>query len=95
MAGTTGNDLVKLLGLRQPLLSKPPAGAREVGLVECADEGRQRIYRLTAIRSSPSTTGEELRTVVGGSVRRLDGVLEELKGREEWMVAMTSKDRPW
>ncbi|MGH7572976.1 MAG: ArsR/SmtB family transcription factor [Gemmatimonadota bacterium] len=40
------NDLVKLLGLSQPQVSKHLRVLREVGLVEVRDEGRQRMYRL-------------------------------------------------
>ena len=40
------NDLVALLGLAQPLVSKHLRVLREVGLVEVRDEGRQRLYRL-------------------------------------------------
>jgi DNA-binding transcriptional ArsR family regulator len=40
------NDLVALLGLAQPLVSKHLRVLREVGLVEVRDEGRQRMYRL-------------------------------------------------
>ena len=40
------NDLVALLGLAQPQVSKHLRVLREVGLVEVRDEGRQRLYRL-------------------------------------------------
>jgi DNA-binding transcriptional ArsR family regulator len=40
------NDLVELLGIAQPLVSKHLKVLREVGLVEVRDEGRQRLYRL-------------------------------------------------
>ncbi|MET8144911.1 metalloregulator ArsR/SmtB family transcription factor [Sphaerisporangium sp. NPDC005288] len=39
-------DLVGLLGLPQPLVSKHLRVLREVGLVDVRDEGRQRLYRL-------------------------------------------------
>jgi len=42
------NDLVALLGLAQPLVSKHLRVLRQVGLVEVRDEGRQRMYRLNA-----------------------------------------------
>jgi len=42
------NDLVALLGVAQPLVSKHLRVLREVGLVEVRDEGRQRMYRLDA-----------------------------------------------
>jgi DNA-binding transcriptional ArsR family regulator len=40
------NDLVDLLGLAQPQVSKHLRVLREVGLVTVRDEGRQRVYRL-------------------------------------------------
>lgn len=40
------NDLVALLGLAQPLVSKHLRVLRTVGLVDVRDEGRQRLYRL-------------------------------------------------
>ena len=42
------NDLVALLGLAQPLVSKHLRVLREVGLVEVRGDGRQRMYRLNA-----------------------------------------------
>ncbi len=42
------NDLVALLGLAQPLVSKHLRVLREVGLVEVREDGRQRVYRLNA-----------------------------------------------
>jgi DNA-binding transcriptional ArsR family regulator len=40
------NDLVEVLGLTQPLVSKHLRVLREVGLVHRRDVGRQRIYSL-------------------------------------------------
>jgi DNA-binding transcriptional ArsR family regulator len=40
------NDLVALLDLAQPLVSKHLRVLREVGLVEVREQGRQRVYRL-------------------------------------------------
>jgi DNA-binding transcriptional ArsR family regulator len=42
------NDLVVLLGLAQPQVSKHLRVLREVDLVHVRDEGRQRLYRLNA-----------------------------------------------
>lgn len=39
-------DLVALLGVPQPLVSKHLRVLREVGLVEVRDDGRRRLYRL-------------------------------------------------
>ena len=40
------NDLVALLGLAQPQVSKHLRVLRQVGLVEVRGDGRQRMYRL-------------------------------------------------
>lgn len=42
------NDLVQMLGLAQPQVSKHLRVLREVDLVHVRDEGRQRLYRLNA-----------------------------------------------
>jgi len=40
------NDLVELLGLAQPQVSKHLRVLREVGAVDVREDGRQRLYRL-------------------------------------------------
>ena len=40
------NDLVGLLGLAQPQVSKHLRVLREVGLVNARNDGRRRVYRL-------------------------------------------------
>ena len=74
------NDLVRLLGLSQPLVSKHLRVLREVGAVDVRDEGRQRLYRTNARALKP------IYDWVKGYERswserfdRLDVVLEELK----------------
>ena len=77
------NDLVRLLGLPQPQVSKHLRVLREVGAVDVRNAGRQRLYRLN---------GEALKPIhdwVKAYERswserfdRLDGVLEELKEEE-------------
>jgi DNA-binding transcriptional ArsR family regulator len=47
------NDLVVLLGLTQPQVSKHLKVLREVGLVHVRDEGRQRLYRLNGRSLKP------------------------------------------
>jgi DNA-binding transcriptional ArsR family regulator len=47
------NDLVALLGLAQPQVSKHLRVLREVRLVEVRDEGRQRMYRLNGRSLKP------------------------------------------
>jgi DNA-binding transcriptional ArsR family regulator len=78
------NDLVRLLGLAQPQVSKHLRVLREVGAVDVRSDGRQRLYRLN---------GEALKPIhdwVKAYERswserfdRLDVVLEELKQKEE------------
>jgi DNA-binding transcriptional ArsR family regulator len=78
------NDLVELLGLAQPLVSKHLRVLREVGLVEVRDAGRQRLYRLNAAPLKPIhdwvQTYQDLWTE---RFSRLDAVLTELKDRED------------
>lgn len=77
------NDLVDLLDLAQPLVSKHLRVLREVGLVDVRDSGRQRVYRLNAAPLKPihdwvkayERSWEE-------RFKALDDVLEELKAEE-------------
>src|SRR5689334_12431895 len=74
------NDLVDLLGLAQPLVSKHLRVLREVGLVDVRDSGRQRVYRLNAAPLKPIhdwVKGYERSWEVRFSA--LDDVLAELK----------------
>ena len=78
------NDLVELLGVAQPQVSKHLRVLREVGVVEVRDVGRQRLYRLN---------GEALRPIhdwVSNYERlwsdrfdELDVVLADLKAKEQ------------
>src|SRR5690606_30376956 len=43
-------DLVELLGLAQPQVSKHLRVLREVGLVDVRDDGRRRLYRVNGAR---------------------------------------------
>jgi DNA-binding transcriptional ArsR family regulator len=74
------NDLVRLLGLAQPQVSKHLRVLREVGAVEARDEGRRRLYRLNGhalkpihdwVRNYERTWSERF--------EQLDVVLEDLK----------------
>jgi DNA-binding transcriptional ArsR family regulator len=78
------NDLVTLLGLAQPVVSKHLRVLREVGLVEVRDEGRQRVYRLNGHPLKP--IHDWVRTYEQSWSQRfdrLDVVLEELKEMED------------
>ena len=78
------NDLVELLGLAQPQVSKHLRVLREVGLVDVRDEGRQRLYRLNGpalkpihdwVSSYERTWSERL--------DQLDVVLQDLKRKDQ------------
>src|SRR5437867_9692790 len=47
------NDLVRLVGLAQPQVSKHLRVLREVGAVDVRQEGRQRLYRLNGHALKP------------------------------------------
>jgi DNA-binding transcriptional ArsR family regulator len=78
------NDLVTLLRVPQPQVSKHLRVLREVGLVDVRDEGRQRMYRLNGrslkpihdwVKSYEQTWNERFDAV--------DELLDELKREEE------------
>jgi DNA-binding transcriptional ArsR family regulator len=78
------NDLVRLLGMAQPQVSKHLRVLREVGAVDVRDEGRQRLYRVNGHALKP------IHDWVAAYERswserfdRLEDVLEELKHEEE------------
>ena len=77
------NDLVTILGLTQPQVSKHLRVLREVGLVDVREQGRRRIYRLNGRSLKP--IHDWVRTFEETWTRRfdrLDAVLEELKEEE-------------
>jgi DNA-binding transcriptional ArsR family regulator len=78
------NDLVDLLGLAQPQVSKHLRVLREVGAVDVREQGRQRMYRLNGRALKP------IHDWVSGYERfwaerfeRLDVVLDDLKRKEQ------------
>jgi DNA-binding transcriptional ArsR family regulator len=78
------NDLVHLLGLSQPQVSKHLRVLREVGAVDVRDQGRQRLYRLNGHVLKP--IHDWVKTYERSWSERfdqLDVVLEELKQEEE------------
>jgi DNA-binding transcriptional ArsR family regulator len=78
------NDLVRVLGLPQPQVSKHLRVLREVGAVDVREQGRQRLYRLNGHALKPIhdwvTTYERSWSE---QFERLDVVLDELKEKEE------------
>lgn len=78
------NDLVKLLDLAQPHVSRHLKVLREVGLVEVREEGRQRLYRLNgAPLKAIHDWVKNYEQTWSARFDRLDDVLAELKGAED------------
>jgi DNA-binding transcriptional ArsR family regulator len=77
------NDLVQMLGLAQPQVSKHLRVLREVGAVEVRDEGRQRLYRLNGLALKPIHDWvKDYEQTWSERFDELDLVLEELKEKE-------------
>jgi DNA-binding transcriptional ArsR family regulator len=78
------NDLVRLLGLAQPQVSKHLRVLREVGVVDVRDEGRQRLYRLNGPALKPIHDWvKNYERFWSERFDQLDDVLAELKQKEE------------
>ena len=78
------NDLVRVLGLAQPQVSKHLRVLREVGAVDVRDEGRQRLYRLNGHALKPIHDWvKSYERSWSERFSQLDVVLEELKDKEE------------
>lgn len=78
------NDLVQLLQLGQPQVSKHLRVLREVGLVQVREEGRQRLYRLNGQPLKP--IHDWIRNYAQAWNDRfdaLDNVLDDLKKEED------------
>src|SRR5579862_1693833 len=78
------NDVVGLLGLPQPLVSKHLKVLREVGLVAVRDIGRQRVYSVDGRGLKP--IHDWVKAYEASWSRRfdlMDDVLRELKDRAE------------
>ena len=74
------NDLVDLLGLAQPQVSKHLRVLREVGVVDVRDLGRQRLYRLNAGALKPIHDWvSNYERLWSDRFDQLDIVLEDLK----------------
>jgi DNA-binding transcriptional ArsR family regulator len=77
------NDLVRMLGLAQPQVSKHLRVLREVGAVDVRDVGRQRLYRLNGHALKP--IHDWVKTYERSwseRFERLDEVLEDLRDEE-------------
>lgn len=78
------NDLVALLGMAQPQVSKHLRVLREVGLVDVRDQGRQRMYRLNGEPLKPIHDWvKNYEWLWNERFDALDDVLDELKREEE------------
>jgi DNA-binding transcriptional ArsR family regulator len=78
------NDLVRVLGLNQPQVSKHLRVLREVGAVDVRENGRQRLYRLNGQALKP--IHDWVKSYEQSWTERfeqLDAVLEELKEEED------------
>jgi len=77
------NDLVALLDLVQPHVSRHLRVLREVGLVEVRDDGRQRLYRLNGKALKPIYDWvKPFEQTWNKRFDHMDVVLEELKQKE-------------
>jgi DNA-binding transcriptional ArsR family regulator len=78
------NELVRLLGLAQPQVSKHLRVLREVGAVDVRDEGRQRLYRLNGYALKPIHDWvKNYERSWSERFDELDVVLEDLKRQED------------
>ena len=78
------NDLVRMVGLAQPLVSKHLRVLREVGLVGVRDQGRQRMYSVNGRPLKPIHDWvKNYERSWSQRFDRLDVVLEELKQIKE------------
>jgi DNA-binding transcriptional ArsR family regulator len=77
-------DLVELLGLPQPQVSKHLRVLREVGAVEVRGDGRRRLYRLNGPALKPIHDWvKDYERFWSERFGRLDAVLGELKEKEQ------------
>jgi DNA-binding transcriptional ArsR family regulator len=77
------NELVRVLGLAQPQVSKHLRVLREVGAVEVRDEGRQRLYRVNGRALKPIHDWvKSYERTWSDRFDELDLVLEDLKQEE-------------
>src|SRR5579864_8028860 len=78
------NDLVELLGVAQPQVSKHLRVLREVGAVEVRVVGRQRLYRLNGQALRPIHDWvRNYERLWSDRFDELDVVLEDLKAKEQ------------
>ena len=77
------NDLVAVLGLPQPQVSKHLRVLREVGAVAMREDGRQRLYRVNGPALKPIHDWvKEYERLWSDRFELLDDVLDDLKKEE-------------
>ena len=77
------NELVAVLDVPQPLVSKHLRVLREVGIVTASEDGRQRLYRLNATALKPIYDWvKDFEQLWPERFARMDEVLAELKETE-------------
>jgi DNA-binding transcriptional ArsR family regulator len=87
------NDLVALLGLAQPQVSKHLRVLRQVGLVDVRDEGRQRMYRMNGHPLKPIHDWvKQYEQLWSERLDRMDDVLAELKDAEAGDADVNDKE---
>jgi DNA-binding transcriptional ArsR family regulator len=78
------NDLVRMLRIAQPQVSKHLRVLREVGAVDVREQGRQRLYRLNGHALKPIHDWvKPYERSWSERFDQLDVVLEDLKQKEE------------
>jgi DNA-binding transcriptional ArsR family regulator len=78
------NDLVAVLEISQPQVSKHLKVLREVGLVQVRDEGRERIYSLVGRSLKPIHDWvSNYERMWSDRFDALDEVLEKMQAKEE------------
>src|SRR5687768_13260300 len=78
------NDLVHVLGIAQPQVSKHLRVLREVGAVDVRDEGRQRLYRLNGRALKPIHDWvKSYERTWSARFDEMDAILAELKQKEQ------------
>jgi DNA-binding transcriptional ArsR family regulator len=78
------NEVVRMLDMAQPQVSKHLRVLREVGAVDVRDEGRQRLYRLNGHALKPIHDWvKNYERLWAERFDELDVVLEDLKQKEK------------
>jgi DNA-binding transcriptional ArsR family regulator len=78
------NDLVSLLRVTQPQVSKHLRVLREVGLVRVRDDGRQRLYRIDGRPLEPIHQWvKNFERTWNTRLDALDEVVQDLKSKEK------------